>query len=299
MVAAKLFASGIPAPSASTQSPSARTVANAGMMAGLFFVANGLPMTEPVSSLPETPATDAVAAQPAQAEAGARRHNRRGGRGRSPAAVGAAPAAAQSAASARPARVPHPVLLQLAQQYPALFGDSPKPLKRGIFQDLQAALGEALEKDGLKQALALHTRSTRYLNAVASGMARHDLQGVEVEAMAPEHVLHALMEVFRRKKPREGEDLQAKLARRIGLAFIDSGLDRDAYLEKVQLREPNAVAKVEAALAEVAAQDARAEAVLRAFEGSGADSVEAFADMYGMNVYQVQRQLQRAKQLNA
>jgi sRNA-binding protein len=65
----------------------------------------------------------------------------------------------------------HPVLLQLAQLYPALFGDSPKPLKRGIFQDLQAAQGEALDKDGLKQALALHTRSTRYLNVVAR--ARH------------------------------------------------------------------------------------------------------------------------------
>jgi sRNA-binding protein len=273
------------------------------MMAGLFFVANGLPMTEAQSSLSETPATDAVAAQPVsavqavQAEAGARRRNRRGGRGR--AAAPAGPAAAQPAANARPARVPHPVLLQLAQQYPALFGDSPKPLKRGIFQDLQAALGEALEKDGLKQALALHTRSTRYLNAVASGMARHDLQGAEVEAMAPEHVLHALMEVFRRKKPRDGEDLQAKLARRIGQAFVASGLNRDAYLEKVQLRDPAAQAVVEAALAEVAAQDARAEAVLRAFEGSGADSVEAFADMYGMNVHQVQRQLQRAKQLKA
>ena len=266
------------------------------MMAALFFVAIGLHMTETVSSLPENPATDAAAAQPAQAD-GARRRNRRGGRGRAAAPAGTATAASQPAA--RPARVPHPVLLQLAELYPALFGDSPKPLKRGIFQDLQAAQGEALDKDGLKQALALHTRSTRYLNVVATGAARCDLQGTEVEAMAPEHVLHALIEVFRRKKPRDGEDLQAKLQRRIGQAFVASGLDRDAYLEKVQLREPSALAKVEAALADVAAQDAKAEAVLRAFEGSGADSVEAFADMYGMNVHQVQRQLQRAKQLKA
>lgn len=266
------------------------------MMAGLFFVATGMPMTETVSSLPETPATDAAAAQPAQAD-GARRRNRRGGRGRGAAAGAAAPA--QPTAAARPARVPHPVLVQLAELYPALFGETPKPLKRGIFQDLQAAHGEALDKDGLKQALALHTRSTRYLNAVAAGGARCDLQGAEVEAMAPEHVLHALIEVFRRKKPRDGEDLQAKLQRRIGQAFIASGLNRDAYLEKVQLREPSALEKVEAALAEVAAQDAKAEAVLRAFEGSGADSVEAFADMYGMNIHQVQRQLQRAKQLKA
>ncbi|MDI9856542.1 ProQ/FINO family protein [Comamonas sp. 17RB] len=253
-------------------------------------------MTETVSSLPETPASDAAAAQPAQAD-GARRRNRRGGRGRAAAAKGAAPQSA--AAPARPVREIHPVLLQLAQLYPALFGDSPKPLKRGIFQDLQVAQGEALDKDGLKQALALHTRSTRYLNVVATGAARCDLQGVEVEAMAPEHVLHALIEVFRRKKPRDGEDLQAKLQRRIGQAFIDSGLGRDAYLEKVQLREPSALAKVEAALAVVAEQDAKAEAVLRAFEGSGAETVDAFADMYGMNTQQVQRQLHRARQLKA
>lgn len=255
-------------------------------------------MTESVSTLPETPAADAAALPAAQAD-GARRRNRRGGRGRAAAPAGAANAAPQSAATPRPVRVPHPVLLQLATLHPVLFGDTPKPLKRGIFQDLQAAHGDALEKDGLKQALALHTRSTRYLNVVAAGAARCDLQGVEVEAMAPEHVLHALIEVFRRKKPRDGEDLQAKLQRRIGQAFIDSGLDRETYLEKVQLREPSALEKVEAALADVAAFDARAEAVLRAFESSGVETVEAFADMYGMNVHQVQRQLQRAKQLKA
>ena len=255
-------------------------------------------MTETVSTLPETPAADA-AAMPATSADGARRRTRRGGRGRTAAQAGAATAAAQPQGAARPVRVPHPVLVQLAELHPALFGESPKPLKRGIFQDLQAAHGEALDKDGLKQALALHTRSTRYLNVVASGAARCDLQGVEVETMAPEHVLHALIEVFRRKKPRDGEDLQAKLQRRIGQAFIDSGLGREAYLEKVQLREPSALERVEAALADVAAFDARAEAVLRAFEGSGAASVEAFADMYGMNVHQVQRQLQRAKQLQS
>ena len=250
-------------------------------------------MTETVSTLPENPASDvAAAAQPApRAEAGARR-NRRGGRGRAAPEAGAV-------AAVRPAREPHPVLVQLAGLYPALFGETPKPLKRGIFQDLLAAHGEAIDKDGLKQALALHTRSTRYLHAVAAGGARCDLQGNAVENLAPEHVLHALMEVFRRKKPREGEDLQAKLRRRIGQAFIASGLSRDAYLEKLQMREPNALATVEAALAEVAAQDARAEAVLRAYEASGTDSAEAFAEMYGMNVQQVQRQLQRAQQLKA
>ena len=131
-------------------------------------------------------------------------------------------------------RGPHPVLLQLAQLYPALFGATVQPLKRGIFQDLLAAHGEALDKAGLKVAMAIHTRSTRYLQAVASGAQRHDLQGNAVEPMAPEHVLHAVLEVFKRRKPRPGETVeeqQQRLQRRIAQLFMDSGLTREAFLE--------------------------------------------------------------------
>lgn len=242
-------------------------------------------MTESVSTTVE----NAVPAAPAQAPARAdRRPRHRSGQGRSAPAAKAAP---------RPVREVHPVLAQLAQLHPVLFGDTVLPLKRGIFQDLLAAHGEALDKAGLKVALAIHTRSTRYLNAVASGAARHDLQGAVVEPMAPEHVFHALVEVFKRKKPRDGEDLQAKLRRRMGIAFMNSGLRRDAYLECVQVRDEATQALLDAALDEVAEQDAKAEAVQRAFAASGAASVEAFADMYGMNPHAVQRQLHRAQQL--
>lgn len=239
-------------------------------------------MTETVSSTVEPSVPGATAQAPARAD---RRPQ---------------PRQERAAASApRPAREIHPVLAQLAQLHPELFGATVLPLKRGIFQDLQAAHGDALDKAGLKVALAIHTRSTRYLNAVASGAARHDLQGQPVEAMAPEHVFHALVEVFKRKKPRDGEDLQAKLRRRMGLAFMASGLDREAYLERVQVRDEVTQNLLDAALAEVAEQDARAEAVERAFSASGAQTVEAFADMYGMNPQAVRRQLQRAAQLQA
>ncbi|MDO4593076.1 MAG: ProQ/FINO family protein, partial [Comamonadaceae bacterium] len=110
-------------------------------------------MTESVSSTVENAAS--AAAAPARTD---RRPNHRGGRGR----------AAQSAQPARPARELHPVLAQLAQLHPVLFGETVLPLKRGIFQDLIALHGEALDKAGLKVALSIHTRSTRYLNAVAS-----------------------------------------------------------------------------------------------------------------------------------
>lgn len=233
-------------------------------------------MTEPVSTTVDNSA-------PAD-----HRSPQRGGRGRTAPAGNAAP---------RAAREIHPVLEQLAQLHPELFGANFLPLKRGIYQDLLALHGEVLDKAGLKVAMAIHTRSTRYLNAVASGAARHDLQGQPVEAMAPEHVFHALVEVFKRKKPRDGEDLQAKLRRRMGLAFMASGLSRDAYLEVVQVRDEATQALLDAALAEVAEQDAKAEAVQRAFVASGSATVEAFADMYGMNPHAVQRQLNRAKQL--
>lgn len=157
----------------------------------------------------------------------------------------------------------------MAGWYPHLFGAQFLPLKRGIFQDLLAAHGEAIDKDALKLALSIHTRSTRYLNAVAQGMKRHDLQGQPVEDMAPEHVHHALLEVFRRRKPQDGEDLTAKLRRRIAQAFEASGLTREAYDALVRGRDEKANALLDEAFAEVAERDAKAEALLRAFEASG------------------------------
>ncbi|MGN1056421.1 MAG: Fertility inhibition FinO, partial [Comamonas sp.] len=76
-----------------------------------------------------------------------------------------------------------------------------------------------------------------------------------------------------------------------------SGLSREAYAERVQVRDENTQTLLDAALADVAEQDAKAEAVQRAFQASGAESTEAFADMYGMNPHAVKRQLQRAQQL--
>lgn len=221
---------------------------------------------------------------------GARREGGQGPRGPRREAAPAAPKA--------PARPRHPVVEKLAGMYPALFGDQPLPLKRGIFQDLMAAHPDAFEKNELKVALGLHTRSTRYLNAVAMGEPRHDLQGHVVEAMAPEHVFHALVEAFRRRKPREGEDLQVKLRRRMGMAYIASNLTRDAFLERVQVKDEATQALLAAAMQEVAEFDAKAEALATAHAASG-KSVAEFAEMYGMHPAAAERHLQRAAQLKA
>jgi ProP effector len=214
-----------------------------------------------------------------------------------PGRPGTAASEAQAAAPAgpRPPRI-NPTLEKLAEFYPHLFGEVFLPLKRGIFQELLTAHPEAFQREALKEALGQHTRSTRYLTAVAAGRPRHDLQGEVVEAMAPEHVYQALLEVFRRRQGRSPEDLRPKLRERIVQAFESSGLPRTEYAELVRTRDEAANALLEEALAEAAARSAKDEALLRAFEASS-QTIENFAGMYGMDPRAAARSLERAKRL--
>jgi sRNA-binding protein len=241
---------------------------------------------------PANDTPDHTAAAPAEASAseptGAAPRGQRPNRGRRP----QRPAAERPAGPA-PARQ-HPVLDQLASLYPALFGEVFLPLKRGIYQDLLAAQPEALDKDGLKAALALHTRSTRYLTVVASGLPRHNLAGEPVEDLTPEQVHHALIEVFRRRGARSREDLRPKLRQRILQAYEASGLPRDAYAERVRGRDEEVNQLTQDALAVAATREARDEALLRAFEASG-KALNEFADMYGLHVLDANRTLERAR----
>lgn len=188
----------------------------------------------------------------------------------------------------------HPVLEQLAALYPHLFGATFLPLKRGIFQDLLAAHPEVLERETLKAALAIHTRSTRYLQGVSAGLKRHDLAGQAVEDMAAEHVHHALLEVFRRRPGRAGEDQRATLRRRLVLAFEASGLSGETYGALVRGRDEVANGLLDGALAEAAGRAAKDEALLRAFEAS-AQPVAAFGAMYGLDLGTVEATLERAR----
>ena len=246
--------------------------------------------------------TSTSAAADTPRPAGASRRGGRG-RGRKPGDGAAAPAASDAATSAdssaaTPRRAPRPIppaLEQLAALYPQLFGAVFLPLKRGIFQDLLAAHPEAFERDALKLALGIHTRSTRYLQCVAAGQQRHDLQGQPVEAMAPEHIHQALLEVHRRRQGRSTEDLLPKLRARIVANIEASGLSREAYAERTRTRDEAANALLDEALAELAEKMAREEALLRTFEASGKKSVEEFADMYGMDPRAVLRSLHNAR----
>ena len=184
------------------------------------------------------------------------------------------------------------VLEKLFELYPHLFGAKFLPLKLGVFQELLSNHPECFERSSLKAALGMHTRSTRYLQSVAAGEKRHDLQGSAVEDVSPEHVYLALLELFRRRQARAREDLRPKFRAQLSRAFEASGLARQEYLARVQTNDLEATALLEEALAEHHETRARQDALLRAFESSG-KTADEFADMYGMDIRAVTAALQR------
>ena len=208
----------------------------------------------------------------------------------------ASPAAAAAAGKPRPTRNPnrprpvHPVLQKLFELHPKLFGARFKPLKIGVFGDLLARHPEAFKRDELKVALGLHARSTAYLECVAAGLQRHDLDGNAVEPVAPEHVHHAIMEVFRRRQTRTQEDLRPRVVARLVAAIEASALAPPEYAARMRTQDELSNSILDEAVSRLAERAAKREALLRAFQASGV-SVEAFAEMYGMDVGEVKRTL--------
>lgn len=188
----------------------------------------------------------------------------------------------------------HPVLEKLFELYPKMFGAQFLPLKLGAFQDLLAENPEAFKRDELKVALGLHARSTRYLECVAAGHPRHNLQGEPVEPVAPEHVHHAIMEVYRRRQARSKEDLRPKVRTRLIEAIEASGLSREEYAERTRTQDEVSNTLLDEAFAEMAVQTAKREALMRAFEASGKTAAE-FAEMYGLDPAEVAQAIERVQ----
>ena len=188
------------------------------------------------------------------------------------------------------------VLEKLFELYPHLFGAEFLPLKLGIFQELLVSHPEQFERAALKAALGTHTRSTRYLQSVAAGKQRHDLQGNAVEDIAPEHVYLSMLELFRRRQARAREDLRPKFRAQLIQAFEASGLSRQDYQARVQTNDEAATALLEEALAQYDQKQARQDALLKTFEASG-KTIDEFAEMYGLDKRDVARALERKAKL--
>ena len=209
--------------------------------------------------------------------------------------ITAPPAETQKAA--KPKIDVQPVLQKLFELYPHLFGSQFLPLKLGTYQDLMAANPEDFKKDSLKAALGFHARSTRYLQCVADGHKRHDLQGNAVEDVSPEHVYLALLELFRRRvvsnaKAKTKLNLRPIFRKQLIAAFVASGLSRQDYQVRVQNADVEATKLLEEALAEHDAKQAKQTALKRAFEGSGKKTAE-FAEMYGLDLSEVEKMLRK------
>ncbi len=108
----------------------------------------------------------------------------------------------------------------------------------------------------------------------------------------PSMLLQALTELYRRRKPRDGEDRDAWLRKRLVHAFEASGLSREAYVEIAHSKDELVNVLRDEALSEASARLAKAEALRRTFEASG-QTVEAFAEMYGMDRRAVAQALAR------
>ena len=191
-------------------------------------------------------------------------------------------------------RPANPVLEKLFELHPNLFGAKFLPLKLGIFHDLLARHPDVFKKDELKLAMGQHARSTRYLECVAAGLARHDLDGVAVEPVAPEHVHHAILEVFRRRQARSKEELRPRLTVLLKQAIENSGLGLDDYAALVRVQDEATNALLDDAMAELKAEAAKREALMTTFKASGKTEAE-FADMYGMNLKLVSSVLARVR----
>lgn len=208
-------------------------------------------------------------------------------------APAAQPETQKPAKSEKPKIDVQPVLQKLFELYPHLFGSAFLPLKLGTYQDLMAAHPQEFKKDSLKAALGFHARSTRYLQCVADGKKRHDLQGNAGEDVSPEHVYLALLELFRRRQNRSKIDLRPTFRTQLIAAFVVSGLSRQDYQLRVQTNEAEATLLLEEALAEYDATFAKQTALKRAFESSGKTPAE-FAEMYGLEQNEVFKVLNRS-----
>ena len=173
------------------------------------------------------------------------------------------------------------VLEKLFELHPHLFGAQFLPLKLGSFQELMARHPDRFDRGSLKAALGVHTRSTRYLQSVAQGLPRHDLDGAVVEPVAVEHVCLSILELFRRRQGRTRENLQPKVTAQLLQALEASDLSRQDVLATVLSADPVAQGMLGAALDQRDALRAKREALSRAFVASG-KSLGEFADMYGL-----------------
>jgi len=79
------------------------------------------------------------------------------------------------------------VIKSLCDRFPQTFDrDGPRPLKVGVYADVLAALGDAVQPRDLQSALRAYTSNARYLRALSGGACRVGLDGKPAGTVTPE-----------------------------------------------------------------------------------------------------------------
>src|SRR6516165_10036390 len=88
--------------------------------------------------------------------------------------------------TARRARIAA-VIKSLCDRFPQTFDrNGPRPLKVGVYADVLAALGDAVQPRDLQPALRAYTSNARYLRALSAGACRVGLDGKPAGTVTPE-----------------------------------------------------------------------------------------------------------------
>ena len=75
----------------------------------------------------------------------------------------------------------------LCERFPQTFSRrGPQPLKVGVYGDVLAALGEAVQRRDLQSALRAYTSNAGYLRVLLAGACRIDLDGKPAGTVTPE-----------------------------------------------------------------------------------------------------------------
>lgn len=109
----------------------------------------------------------------------------------------------------QPSLSPEALLALLCEQFPKCFiarGEC-RPLKIGILDSLAARTAgqPGVSKTRLREVLRRYTNTTRYLQGVAAGAKRVDLDGEDAGEVAEDHVSHAQQQLAERRERHKAE----------------------------------------------------------------------------------------------
>ena len=103
---------------------------------------------------------------------------------------------------------------QLKQRFPGLFTGAPKPIKLRIHVDIHERAPGVFTKHALSAFFRRHTGTTSYLQAVANGTHRFDLDGQPQGDITAEHRQIAVDELARRRINQAAQQAEQRAAAR-------------------------------------------------------------------------------------